>query len=52
MLSIELAILREEDYDLNPIGFDEIELQRLRGTMTATLFRVHAESWPQRGETG
>jgi hypothetical protein len=25
----ELAILREEDYDINLIGFDDIELQPL-----------------------
>src|SRR5580658_6258359 len=29
MLRIELAILHEEDYDLNLVGFDDIELQRL-----------------------
>ncbi len=29
MLRIELAILHEEDYNLNLIGFDDIELQRL-----------------------
>src|SRR5579862_6130919 len=28
-LRIELAILHEEDYDLNLVGFDDIELQRL-----------------------
>src|ERR1700683_572940 len=29
MLRVELAILHEEDYDLNLVGFDDIELQRL-----------------------
>jgi DNA modification methylase len=29
MLRIELAILHEEDYDLDLVGFDDIELQRL-----------------------
>jgi hypothetical protein len=29
MLRIELAILHEEDYDLNLVGFDDIELQLL-----------------------
>jgi hypothetical protein len=29
MLRIELAILHEEDYTLDLIGFDDIELQRL-----------------------
>jgi DNA modification methylase len=29
MLRVELAILREEDYNLDLVGFDDIELQRL-----------------------
>ncbi len=29
MLRVELAILHEEDYDLNLVGFDDVELQRL-----------------------
>lgn len=29
MLRVELAILHEEDYDLDLVGFDDIELQRL-----------------------
>ena len=29
MLRIELAILHEEDYDLDIVGFDDVELQRL-----------------------
>jgi DNA modification methylase len=29
MLRIELAVLHEEDYDLNLVGFDDVELQRL-----------------------
>jgi len=29
MLRIELAILHEEDYNLDLVGFDDIELQRL-----------------------
>jgi hypothetical protein len=34
MLRIELAILHEEDYDLNLVGVDDIELQRLLGRRT------------------
>lgn len=29
LLRVELALLHEEDYDLNLVGFDDIELQRL-----------------------
>ena len=29
MLRVELAILHDEDYDLNLVGFDDVELQRL-----------------------
>ena len=29
MLRVELAILHEEDYNLDLVGFDDVELQRL-----------------------
>jgi hypothetical protein len=35
MLRIELAILHEADYDLNLVGFDDIELQRLHDAQDA-----------------
>ena len=29
MLRTELALLHEEDYNVEPLGFDDVELQRL-----------------------
>ncbi len=36
MHRIELAILHEADYDLDLVGFDDIELQRLLEAQDAT----------------
>src|SRR5579863_6030173 len=46
MLRIELAILHEEDYNLDLIGFDDIELQRLLEAQDAAPGLTNEDSVP------
>jgi DNA modification methylase len=47
MLRIELAILHEEDFDLNLVGFDDVELQRLLEAQDAASGLTDEDSVPQ-----
>ena len=47
MLRIELAILHEENYDLDLVGFDDIELQRLLEAQGAAPGLVDEDSVPE-----
>jgi hypothetical protein len=47
MLRVELAILHEEDYDLDLIGFDDIELQRLLEAQNAPPGLTDEDSVPE-----
>src|SRR5579862_901293 len=51
MLRIELAILHEEDYDLNLVGFDDIELQRLLEAQDAAEGLTDEDAVPELTET-
>jgi ParB-like chromosome segregation protein Spo0J len=51
MLRIELAILHEEDYDLNLVGFDDIELQRLLEAQDAVEGLTDGDALPELVET-
>jgi DNA modification methylase len=46
LLRIELAILHEEDYPLDLVGFDDIELQRLLEAQDAAPFLTDADAVP------
>jgi len=47
MLRIELAILHDENYDLDLVGFDDIELQRLLEAQGAAPGLVDEDSVPE-----
>ena len=51
MLRIELAILHEEDYNLDLVGFDDIELQRLLEAQEAAPGLTDEDSIPELPET-
>jgi DNA modification methylase len=46
LLRVELALLHEEDYPLDIVGFDDIELQRLLEAQDAALFLTDADAVP------
>jgi ParB-like chromosome segregation protein Spo0J len=46
LLRIELAILHEENYNLDLVGFDDIELQRLLEAQDAAPFLTDADAVP------
>jgi hypothetical protein len=46
LLRIELAILHEEDYNLDLVGFDDIELQRLLGAQDAAPGLIDEDAVP------
>jgi hypothetical protein len=47
MLRAELAILHEADYDLDLVGFDDIELQRLLEAQDAAPGLTDADAVPE-----
>src|ERR1019366_3146860 len=51
MLRIELAILHEEDYNLDLVGFDDIELQRLLEAQEAAEGLTDEDALPEPQET-
>ena len=51
MLRIELAILHEEDYNLDLVGFDDIELQRLLEAQDAAEGLTDEDAVPELPET-
>ena len=51
MLRIELAILHEEDYNLDLVGFDDVELQRLLEAQDAAPGLTDEDAVPELPET-
>src|SRR5580698_3274735 len=51
MLGVELAILHEQDYDLDLVGFDDIELQRLLGAQDGPEGLTDEDAVPELPET-
>src|SRR5580658_6815764 len=47
MLRVELAILHEEDYDLDLVGFDDVELQRLFKAQDNAPGLTDADAFPE-----
>jgi hypothetical protein len=47
MLRVELAILHEEVYNLDPVGFDDIEPQRLLEAQDAARGLTDGDSIPE-----
>ncbi len=47
MLRVELAILHEEDYNLDLLGFDDVELQRLLEAQDNAPGLTHADAVPE-----